>query len=505
MKRRSIPSAAVAVLALCLAAAAGARQGTPPLSFKANVVDVDLIAHKVLPRVDVAGLLREDAQKAGKIGIPYRVAYEVPAGFSTKSTGTWESLGNGARLWRLRMTSEGALFLAFKLEDFRLPYGAELRFFSVDRDHFTGPYTLRHNNDLRRFLSPIVAGDSAVVELYLPGKVAFARPMKIAAVSHGYRNFRGIESVPYRDGRGPAGSGRFLGAVPAKLAVPAKQNVDCEIDVNCPEGAQWQDDKRAVAQTFDGTFVCTGSMVNNVREDCRNFFLTANHCVKSKGKAATLVLFWNYENSGCNTGDAPTDQTTVGTTLRATYVKSDFTLLELNADPPASYGVYHAGWSRSNVPPASGVTLHHPNNLPKKISVEFDPIEDGGNHSGGWGDDHWRVVGWDIGTTEPGSSGSGLWNPSHQIIGQLHGGVGDCDGGWDEYGKIFTSWTNGLSVWLDPDNTGATSVNGKDCSGGGNPPPPCTLGQVGDPCTQDSDCCSNKCKGPAGGKTCKAG
>ena len=39
-----------------------------------------------------------------------------------------------------------------------------------------------------------------------------------------------------------------------------------------------------MAETFDGTFVCTGSMVNNVREDCRNFFLTANHCVKSKGR-----------------------------------------------------------------------------------------------------------------------------------------------------------------------------------------------------------------------------
>ncbi len=62
-----------------------------------------------------------------------------------------------------------------------------------------------------------------------------------------------------------------------------------------------------------------------------------------------------------------------------------------------------------------------------------------------------------------------------------------------------------MSDWLDPDGTGAVSVGGLDCSGGVEPPPPpaCELGQKGDPCTQDSDCCSNKCKGPSGRKTCK--
>jgi len=35
------------------------------------------------------------------------------------------------------------------------------------------------------------------------------------------------------------------------------------------------------------------------------------------------------------------------------------------------------------------------------------------------------------------------------------------------------------------------------CGGGG-----CTLGQPGDSCTVNGDCCSNKCKGPPGGKTC---
>jgi hypothetical protein len=33
--------------------------------------------------------------------------------------------------------------------------------------------------------------------------------------------------------------------------------------------------------------------------------------------------------------------------------------------------------------------------------------------------------------------------------------------------------------------------------------PVCALAQKGDSCTTAGDCCSNKCKGPNGGKTCK--
>jgi hypothetical protein len=37
-----------------------------------------------------------------------------------------------------------------------------------------------------------------------------------------------------------------------------------------------------------------------------------------------------------------------------------------------------------------------------------------------------------------------------------------------------------------------------NCGGGGGGCLP-----LGSPCTLNNDCCSNKCKGPAGGKTCK--
>ena len=491
MKRRTV-GFVVALAALFLfVTQLQAKRGTPPKSFSLAVMALERIEQREMPKVDVEALIREDAMQAGKPGVPYRIAYPLPLRSSPRNSGTLETLNDGGRLWRLRVSSPGALFLSFTFADFFLTQGAELRFISVERDFFDGPYTSRNNNPERVFGSPIIPGDSAVIELYLPPGAASDLSLELESVSHGYRNFRNVAQAPYRDGRVPG----------IRPRAEVFQNTDCEVDINCPEGNEWQDDKRAVAEIFDGTFVCTGSLVNNVREDCRNYFLTANHCVKSSGKASRLVFFWNYENSGCNTGDANFDQTSVGSFFRDGYNQSDFTLLELFDPPDPAFFVFHAGWSNSSSPPSSAVTIHHPNDLPKKISFEFDPLVDG--QKSGWGADHWRVTDWDIGTTEPGSSGSGLWNPNHQIVGQLHGGVGDCDGGWDEYGKLSVSWVNGLSGFLDPDNTGATSVNGTNCVGEPPPPEPCELGKTGDPCSADSQCCSGKCKGKAGSRTCR--
>ncbi len=49
----------------------------------------------------------------------------------------------------------------------------------------------------------------------------------------------------------------------------------------------------------------------------------------------------------------------------------------------------------------------------------------------------------------------------------------------------------------------AVTALGTDCGGGGGSGGGCTLLPVGASCTADSQCCSSKCKGPSGGKTCK--
>ena len=104
----------------------------------------------------------------------------------------------------------------------------------------------------------------------------------------------------------------------------------------------------------------------------------------------------------------------------------------------------------------------------KRISFEDDPVATTSYFSSVSPGDgtHIYVEDWDLGTTEPGSSGSPLFDPNHRVIGQLHGGLAACgndDPDW--YGRFSVSWAGGgtnatrLSNWLDPGNTGALTVD----------------------------------------------
>lgn len=407
MKRsfRGFHTVLLLTAALALPGAVHAAEG--PAGRGRGEFSDERIDRRSLPFVDVDLLRFEDrldAERAGPELVPYRVAQPVQVDYNSAEHGTWEALADGGSLWRLQVTSPGAVFLSFQLSDLALPPGAELRFYSVDRAQEAGPYTSALHNPERRFGSPALAGDSAVIELHVPAAAPLAPRLAVESVSHGYRDFNGFARVPYRHG-----------GVPLEPAIAALGA--CEVDVSCPEGSGWQADKRAMARTYDGKYLCTGALINNARQDCRSYFLTAAHCVSRSQTAAGMVFYWNYENATCGGSDASTSQTSTGSALRATNSSSDVTLLELNSRPDPAYNVYYAGFDRSATPPPSAVTIHHPDGAAKKISFENDPVEDGGSFGGGWGDDHWRIVGWDVGTTEPGSSGCPLFNPSHQIIG----------------------------------------------------------------------------------------
>jgi len=85
------------------------------------------------------------------------------------------------------------------------------------------------------------------------------------------------------------------------------------------------------------------------------------------------------------------------------------------------------------------------------------------------------------GVTEPGSSGSPLYNSAGRFVGQLHGGPSACGATGnnlsDYYGRFSVSWTGGgtnstrLSNWLDAGNTGAVTTNGLDVFTGPCTPP----------------------------------
>ena len=181
-------------------------------------------------------------------------------------------------------------------------------------------------------------------------------------------------------------------------------------------------------------------------------------------------------------GDGPLTYTISGCTFLARNAASDFCLVKLSSKPPTNYNVYYTGWNRSNVPSASCVGIHHPNcdvmkisfsNLPLSPATYMSPTNPGDSS-------HWYVR-WSVipstgqtAITEPGSSGSPIYDPNKRFIGQLHGGNSACGGSdlTDYYGKFSSSWLGGgtsatrCKDWLDSTGTNVYYVDGLDPNAG---------------------------------------
>jgi hypothetical protein len=141
---------------------------------------------------------------------------------------------------------------------------------------------------------------------------------------------------------------------------------------------------------------------------------------------------------------------------------------------PSVLTPYFCGWDKSGAIPSSCVGIHHPSGDIKKIAIENDPLIST-TFGGAPANSHWGITSWDEGVTEPGSSGSPIFDQNHRIVGQLHGGASACGASAlsDEYGKFSYSWnpvssdsSTQLKYWLDPSNSGAQFINGYDPSGG---------------------------------------
>ncbi len=440
MKIRS----AIGLLLACLLATGAVygqvSHGGEPVSFSSAVKTS--IDSRLMPSINVDELIAEDA--AEPKDVPQRFGWPHEVDYTLTNSGTWDTLPNGDRLWRLRVASPGAYSINILYERFDIPNGARLFLYNADKSHVIGSFTFENMQPDGRFATQPIMGDQVVIEYYEPFLVRGKGDIQISYVVHAYRD---LFNRHKNKGFGDSGS--------------------CNNNVHCPEAADWQDQVRSVAMIINqnGSRWCSGSMVNNVRQDLTPYFLTANHCLT--GVESQWVFVFNYESPNCSNIDGPLNQTVTGGTVLGNSSTSDYGLIELSTDVPEAYNVWYNGWSAVDVPASSAVAIHHPSGDIKKISWEYEPTASTAYLGApGSGDTHWRVLDWDDGTTEPGSSGSPLFDQNKRVVGQLHGGYAACgndDPDW--YGKVSRSWTLGLRAILDPDNTGALTLDGRNATG----------------------------------------
>lgn len=396
--------------------------------------------------VDHESLLREDATREADprhMG-PARFAVGFPIARSPSTDGFWKDLGD-EMLWRMEIVSPGALSLNLRFSRFDLPESARLWLHDPEGGSVQGPFSAADRDRKGGLSTPVVLGDQMVVELVVAEVERDAVKLDMASVFHGYRFF------------GERQSGAKSGS--------------CNIDVVCPQGDAWRDQIRAVARySIDNQYLCTGTLLNNTAEDGRPLFLTADHCEVRDANANTMVVYWNYESPSCGMlSGGSLSQNQHGATFLSTKdwdTGSDFTLVELNEIPDAAFNVYYAGWDRSGLTPQAAVAIHHPLGDEKAISFENDPL------TTIWGS-HWKVADWDLGTTEQGSSGSGIFNAANGLlVGQESGGYAACGNDLEDwFGKLSVDWTGGetpstrVSDDLDPLNTGVQTLEGRDSGG----------------------------------------
>jgi hypothetical protein len=412
------------------------------------VSDLTAVAVQQLDPILRSQLIAEDAEYADKIPGPQRFAVPTNVAMAPDTHGLWEPTGDGGRIWRLRIHAPGATDLNFGFTRFRLPDGATLHLVSEDHDFFRGPYGEWDNRDHGELWTPAIPGEQAVIELYVPADPSFEPELLLGHIGRGYRDV--FQTTP-----------RAI----------AKQG-SCNVDVTCSEADEWSDQIRSVAvYSINGYLTCSGVLVMDVPRSFRPFFLTAAHCGVNASNEHTVVTYWNVHSPECGKLDGGSmDQNVIGATLVSRRDDVDFALLELDSAPPPEYDVNWTGWDRrSSHTPPGGVSIHHPNADEKAISInENDLTVTSSCIASTAPGTHWDVDNWERGTTEPGSSGGGLWDPqTHLLVGFLSGGTASCDNpaGHDCFGRLAAAWDGPsagerLRDWLDPQNTGREMVPG---------------------------------------------
>ncbi len=416
-----------------------------------------------LPALDTELIIQQDSINDLDKTMPWRYGIERPVALNMQLGGLWNDLPNGGKIWRATIKAEGALNLSVNFDDFYIPRGARLQLYNQERTDITNTFTSAQNKLEGQLGTWFVEGNIVWIEYYQPPRTQESARLQINSVIHGYR--MGRVNALVEGGRGMNDSG------------------ECNYDVNCPIGSDFDDKKdlikKAVALLNLGNgYLCSAALVNNSANDKTPYLLTANHCLQNSNPTLWSIRFnWVSPTPVCGTGDdsgdLQTNFTISGAELIAKNSKSDFALVKLFDPIPNSWDVAFAGWDNSETNPLFAVGIHHPNGDIMKICRDDSGAQkEDANGTQVWligGGNQGTGNGWEIGTTESGSSGSPLFDQNGRIIGQLYAGQSACNGlennqDYDIYGRFGVSWNSGntpnnrLKEWLDPSNTELTTV-----------------------------------------------
>ncbi len=377
----------------------------------------------------------------------------------------WNTLADGTQVAAVSFTAQGAKAIRLGAVAQSVPEGAVLRFYGqpgtevveVSAAELANLRQINENggvtgDEARTYWGPDTAGATSTLEVQLPAGVPTAQ-LQLAVPHLSHLTMTVSE------------------AVDSHIKEQAKDIGDsdsCNLDIVCQPSMDQQ--SRAVArmvyQKSGGSYLCTGTLLNDTRNSRTPYFLSATHCISTQEAASTLMTYWFFRSAACNASprvDANYTRLTQGAQLLSANQATDVALLQLVGQAPANV-VFAGSYFGAVVQTGAGVLgVHNPSGDLQKYSL--GSVTGYGNCVDGQGSNisctptdvnagNLLQVTWQQGVTEGGSSGSAIFGTSggnRYVVGTLKGGGASCQNprGADYYGRLDRSFP-ALRRWLTP-------------------------------------------------------
>ncbi len=359
--------------------------------------------------------------------------------------GDWITTPSGERAWQGVLQLEEAGWNTLYFDQYQLSRG-DMLLITNEEGEVRGAFTEANNVLSHSLTTAPLYGERLIVYYYPASGERRALPWRLSTITTALLTAVGEELPPaVGEHKGP-GSPWFI-----------VKGLECaEATVRHPEVERIA--RSEVLLVVRGKAFCSGTLLNNSRQDGDALVLTAAHCLNAnyscrdlkyvRQSAEQSVFYFNYFSP---TGDplinGIEEQTLAGAELVAYNEEHDMCLLRITgvrpdvpqgqcAIPP-SYRPYLAGWNAERDFPVPVIGIHHPKASVRRYNRadEKPPLEsyDMTSVPVRWVNSHLHIKKWDIGTTAGGSSGSGLFDKNHHLIGALTGGSSYCGTPYNDY------------------------------------------------------------------------
>ena len=386
-------------------------------------------------------------------------AVPVNVDISPELYGVWKEYPEvNKKVWLLSINAKDAVSLNLILSPFRIVPGVKLFLYNSSQSQVLGAITSRNNKDSGVLpLSQLNTG-KIFLELQVPMYIEDYGEVTVSTI--------GVEPLKGKQLKSKTDDRWYNTSQP------------CHINVNCLSNSNIRLQKNSVVRiVYRGSQRCTGTLINNLDFDATPYVLTAGHCFNDEFVANTAIFYFNYESPDCANIDGPHHTVSGASIVAAGYLGDyydslDFLLVKLSEIPPLDYYPFYSGWDATGITPDSTYVIHHPMGDIKKYSSDNDAPYIGSAGNGFDNNKHWYVETYEKGSTEVGSSGSGLISQEDLLVGTLTGGGVPCvDGIRDHYMMFSHSFSDyseskkQLKAWLDPQNLGLLKCQSYNITG----------------------------------------